>query len=96
MRMYPFSRSKLHDVNLRCRIALEDLSHMTGGPNVDPSVLMRARNDCGEIQRKCHEVLAANGDDKVIWLTGPQIGFAKECIVWASAYRNQAQHYNHG
>lgn len=87
VKRYPWNAERnAHNVVFRKNRAWNELAEEEGNGTL--TAAKRARYE--EVIDKCNEVLGMciNRDHRgIVWLTGAQIGWAKECTCWAVAQR---------
>ena len=84
---YPWNAERnAHDVLFRKNRAWNELSEKEGNGTLTAD----ERDQYEEVIEKCNEILGiCVGRDYrgIVWLTGAQIGWAKECVGWAAGMR---------
>lgn len=84
---YPWNAERhAHDIEFRKCRAQNELSEKEGNGTLTAA----ERDQYEEVIEKCIDVLCeCRGRDYrgIVWLTGAQIGWAKECVGWAAGMR---------
>lgn len=88
MKLYPFSTAKhAHDIEFRRnRVKNEIYDVISGELKVSEDEFVRM---C-DLEAELTDLLVAvlnSSDGRVCYLTGEQIGLAKECVLWAAGNR---------
>lgn len=90
-KLYPFSTIKhAHDIEYRRnRVKNELCDYFAGELKLSDNEFKRLY----ELEEKLTDLLLAvlnSSDGRICYLTGPQIGLAKECVEWAACRRASA------
>lgn len=87
-KLYPFSAQKhAHSIEFRRNRVYCEMRDMESGETPWDS---KKYDEMDELHNQLTELLQAvlySGDGRVAWLTGKQIGLAKETVFWASNAR---------
>ena len=87
-KLYPFSVAKhAHDIEFRRNRVKNELGDYFNG---ELKLNDEEFNKLCELEEKLTELLEAvlnNSNGRVCYLTGEQIGLAKECVLWANNKR---------
>ena len=88
-KLYPFSLTKhAHDVDFRYNRLFNEISDIECGlteVSREKYYMMLDLKDA--IESLILDGFSNTSDGKVCYLTGKQIGLAKECVAWASSIR---------
>lgn len=84
MKLYPFSVSRIHDIEFRRNKIKNTLSDLEAGDislDAITSAHLEAERDA------LSEILTSHTDGRVYWLSGRLYGIAKEASAWAISAR---------
>lgn len=89
MKLYPFSVQKhAHDIEFRInRVFCQIHDECCGETSMSEQEYQQLINLYDRLTDLLDAVLYNSRDGKVVYLTGPQIGLAKETVIWASNTR---------
>ena len=88
-KLYPFSNSRMHDIEFlrnRLKNTVSDIENMA--KNATESDIERLYTKIDGLT----DILCADSDGRVYWLTGKQYGMAQEASHWAQAQRQPARY----
>lgn len=92
MKRYPFSLQKHgHDIELRLnRVMNERDDLLMSGASISDELFNKMEALIEELESLLDAVLNSR-DGRISYLTGPQIGLAKETVAWAANTRADTQ-----
>ena len=87
-KLYPFSAQKhAHSIEFRRNRIYNEMRDMEAGEIPWDEAKYDAMNELHEQLTDLLSEVMFSGDGRVAWLTGKQIGLAKETVAWASDSR---------
>lgn len=87
-KLYPFSQAKhAHDIEFRYNRVKNTMASFFDGEIKLSDEEFQELSNLEDALTELLEVVISSGNGKVVWLTGQQIGLAKECVLWATEIR---------
>lgn len=87
-KLYPFSAHKhAHSIEFRRNRVFNEMRDMESGETAWDCKKYDAMCELHDQLTDLLQAVLYSGDGRVAWLTGKQIGLAKETVLWASSAR---------